>query len=284
MFLNQILEEYRESEGKQKILEYFLTQLWNSKYTFKKYKKYYKYKVHEDLLDNRQDLIDLFNRYSDIEYIVCKSFYRDAKLKSIDYIRVHINNMYGYLVDKDVYYKKKYYDLLLTPKKEYFRIIKIKKEKGNLNEVDYNEVKQNIEDNLQGAELIKLECINKKHNIKFKEYKEIINIFIEKIFNNYIPAEDYEKEKGWELKVIVDGWSEDNYVIKYFCKSLTGYMRNYIRKLNSGKYIQCTECNKLIKPTNNKNKYCKECAREVNIKKTIKNRKNKQMFEIENTF
>src|SRR5690606_22953498 len=145
------------------------------------------------------------NKYSEIEYIVCKSFYKDKKLKPIDYIRVHINNMYGYLVDKDVYYKKKYYDLLLTPKKEYFRIIKIKKEKGNLNEVDYNEVKQNIEDNLQKAELIKLECINKKHNIKLKDYKEIINIFIEKIFNNYIPAEDYEKEKGWELKVIVDG-------------------------------------------------------------------------------
>ncbi len=45
-------------------------------------------------------------------------------------------------------------------------------------------------------------------------------------------------------------------------------MRNYIRKLNSGKYIQCTECNKLIKPTNNKNKYCKECAREMKLHQT----------------
>lgn len=266
MFLNQLLEEYKESEDKQRILDYFITQLWSSKYVFKKYKKYYKYKIHEDLLDNRQDLIDLFNKYSEIEYIVCKSFYKDKKLKPIDYIRVHINNMYGYLVDKDVYYKKKYYDLLLTPKKEYFRIIKIKKEKGNLNKVDYNEVKQNIEDNLQKAELIKSECIDKKHNIKFKDYKEIINSFIEKIFNNYISAEDYEKEKGWKVKVIVDGWSEDNYVIKYFCKSLTGYMRNYIRKLNSGKYIQCTECNKLIKPTNNRQIYCKECWIEINKK------------------
>ncbi|HHX70793.1 MAG TPA: hypothetical protein GX708_22425, partial [Gallicola sp.] len=38
--------------------------------------------------------------------------------------------------------------------------------------------------------------------------------------------------------------------------------KNIDLKINEG-YIQCTECNKLIKPTNNKNKYCKECAREV---------------------
>lgn len=57
-------------------------------------------------------------------------------------------------------------------------------------------------------------------------------------------------------------------MIKYFCKSLTGYMRNYISKLYSGKYIQCAKCTKLIKPTNNRQKYCKECARQVKLDQT----------------
>ena len=67
--------------------------------------------------------------------------------------------------------------------------------------------------------------------------------------------EEYEKKYGWDANVIVDGWSEDNYIIKYFCKSLTGYMRNYIRD-SKIKPKDCLICGENIP---NRNTYCNDC-------------------------
>lgn len=260
------MEEYKIVDNKQEILNSFLLQLWKSKYTFKKYKKYYKFKVYNDLLDNRQDLIDLFNKYNSVEYTICKSFYK-KRLDSIDYIRIHINNMYGALFDKEVYYKNQYYKLLLTPKREYFRLVKIKRSVGNLDEINFDDIENTINDAFREAEIIKQKSINRKNNMVFKDYKKLINIYVEKIFNNYISAEEYERKHGWELNISVDGWSEDNYVIKYFNKSLTGYIKTYINKMNNKnrykKYIECSNCGILFSPTNNINKYCNSCAKEI---------------------
>jgi len=265
MFLNQMMEEYKISNNKQSIINTFTDRLWDSEYVFKKYKKQYKYEVFNELLDNREDLIELFNKYNVVEYIVCKSFYK-KKLESIDYIRVRLNNMFGFLFDKDVYYNRKYYNLLLTPKKEYFRLVNIKKEIGNIDDIKYEDIYDNIDNAFKEAELIRLESIEKKHNVGFDNYKKLINTYIERIFNNYMPIEEYEKSHEWEMKVSVDGWSEDNYVIKYFCKSLTGYMLHYIRDVlkKPEKYSkECELCKILISPTNNKLKYCPMCAKEI---------------------
>lgn len=43
-------------------------------------------------------------------------------------------------------------------------------------------------------------------------------------------------------------------------------------KLKNENIINCVECGCLIKRTNSRKKYCKECAKEINIKKTIENR------------
>lgn len=264
MFLNQILEEYKVSDNKQQIIDDFINRLWDSEYVFKKYKKQYKYEVFDELLDYRQDLIELFNKYSMIEYTVCKSFYK-KKLESIDYIRVRLNNMYGFLFDKDVYYNRKYYNLLLTPKKEYFRLVNIKKDVGNIDDIKYDNIFNNIENAFEEAEIIKQESVNKKHNISFNNYKKLINTYIERIFNNYKSIEEYEKDHEWELNIKVDGWSEDNYAIKYFCKSLTWYLRNYIKDINNNtdKYKECVSCGSLFAFTNNKSKYCLTCAKEI---------------------
>jgi len=269
MFLSQILDEYKISNNKQEIIDKFINRLWDSEYGFKKYKKQYKYEVFNDLLDNRQDLIELFNKYNVVEYTVCRSFYKKKLLQPIDYIRIRINNMYGFLFDKDVYYNKKYYNLLLTPKKEYFRLVNMKKENGNIEDVKYDEVLNNINNAFNEAELIKQESINKKHNMNFNNYKKIINTYISRLFDNYICPEEYEKVHGWELKVVVDGWSEDNYVIRYFCKSLTLYMRSYIRDINKNikKYKECEVCYIPFLPTNNKSKYCSICAKEIDREK-----------------
>jgi len=261
LFLNEILDEYRDSDEvrKKEILNNFFELLWKSKCKYKKYKKYSTYKVNEKALNYREDLINLFNKFNKLEYTVCKSYY-NKKLDFIDYIRIHINNIYGYLFDEDVYYAKEYYNLLFTPKKEYFKTINLIK---NNCDFDINDVKNNIENAIKKAEEIKQKSINKKIKMKWSDYKKLVNSFIEKIFNNYMTIEEYEEKYGWDIRIDIDGWSEDNYIIKYFCKSLTGYFRNYIREFRGFKYndkiIHCTQCGIPIKQTSNRRKYCSSC-------------------------
>lgn len=268
MFLNQLLEEYKESKDKDAIMEEFLTALWKNKCVFRKYKKYYTYKVNSNLLGNRQDLIDLFTKYNRVEYTVCKSYY-SRTADYIDYIRIHINNMYGYLFDNDVYYKSDYYKLLITPKREYFKAINFIKDGGDVSSININETKSKIEDAFARADIIKRQSINRKHQMKWPQYKKLINTYIKRIFDNYIPVEEYEKEYRWDMKVSVDGWSEDNYIISYICKSLTGYMKNYINKLNGIKkhkrYKECIMCGRLIEDTVSNKKYCPQCAKEIKM-------------------
>jgi hypothetical protein len=286
LFLNHILDEYKEVDDSEKdrILNDFIGCLWNSKCFFRKYKRYYTYDIREEILDGRRDLIELFNKYTRIEYNVCQSYIL-KNLSSVDYIRIHINNMYGLLFDKDVYYDEEYYKLLKTPKNEYFKVVKYKKEHGNVDNISIKKIKINIDSAFKKAEIIKQKSIDKKHNIKFEWYKNLINSSVRSIFNNYISVEEYENKYGWDLDIIVDGWHEDNYIISYFCKSLTGYMRNYIRKIKTGKYRHCVNCGLLISPTNNKMKYCQQCAREAELEKyrryNIK-RKYKNLPPIEN--
>lgn len=263
--LNDILEEYKESndEHKAKLIKEFTNMIWNSKYTFKTYKRYYTYKVNEELLNNKQDLIELFNKYQIIEYPFCKSFY-GTKMSSVDYIRIHINNMYGYLADKNVYLSKEYYQLLLTPKNEYFKTIdKLKNDES----VNANEIENRIFNAFDIAEQSKEKCLEKKLNIKWKDYKKLINTYFERMFNNYIPPHEYELQHGWEMNVNVDGWNEDNYIIKYFCKSLTGYLRNYVRdsKPKEVKKKNCSVCNTAFIYSSNKRIYCDKCKRDKQL-------------------
>jgi hypothetical protein len=186
--------------------------------------------------------------------------------------------MYGLLIDKDVYLPKEYYQLLLTPKREYYNTIELIKKGEN---VSFENIKNKIEFSFMEAEQIKNESQNKKINMKWFDYKNLINAYIERIFNNYIPVHEYEEKHGWEMKVNVDGWSENNYLIKYFCKSLTGYMRNYIRDSKPKEIIikKCTECGKDIKCITNMKKYCEECAKEkekIRKRNWKRNNKNNQ--------
>lgn len=259
MFLNQLFDEYYETEDKQEIIKKFIDSLWKSKYRFSKYSKYYSYKVKDELLHNRDELINLFKQFENIEYKVCKSFSK-KRLDSIDYIRIHINNMYGFLIDKDVYYSKEYYKLLLSPKQEYLKTVRLLKDGL---EVDVDQIKNVIENKLVEAEKLKHSSIKKKINMTWSQYKKLIDSYISRIFDNYIPVHEYEKKHGWEMKVDVSYWSEENYIIKYFCKSLTGYLRNYVRdsKPKDAKIKKCIICQSEFECLSDKKLYCMKCKK-----------------------
>lgn len=266
--LTEMLEDYKDGNDdlKKDILIEFRKKLWNSKCKFRKYIKKYSFIIDEDII-HRTDLKELLNQYNSIGYKVNKSIYK-SKMNSIDYIKVHINNLYGVKFDNETYLNKQYYDYLLTPKKEYFKIINFIKQGGDESEINIDNIKKIIEDNLNKAKKERMRSINRKCNLKWIDYKKIINKYIERIFNNFIPLEEYEDNDNWEIDdVLIDGWNEDNYIISYICTSLSGYIKTYCRKIQGinqrKKYKFCDNCGKPIEKINNKIKYCKQCAKEI---------------------
>lgn len=279
--LTEMLEDYKDGDDKLKkdIVFVFKKKLWNSKCKFRKYIKKYSFIVDTNII-HRQDLINLLNEYNSIDYKVNKNIYK-SKMNSIDYIKVHINNLYGVKFDNEIYLSKKYYSCLLTPKKEYFKIIKQIRQGQDEDKIDINNIKSRINNALILAEKEKQKSINHKCTLKWVEYKKLINTYIKRIFDNFIPLVEYEDHDNWEIDdVLIDGWNEDNYIISYMCASLTGYIKNYYNKYfnikRNREYIYCENCGIPIERTNGRKKYCLRCAREINIQKTIENRRNKR--------
>ena len=276
--LSELLEEYKESDEatKKEYLAEFKKQLWGSNFKFSSYKKYFKYKVNEKSLNNDRELINIFKKYESVSYKFCKSYYKNSKMKAIDYIRVHINNMYGYLVSENVYLNTEYYKLLSRPKDLYFSTVKkIKSGKP----VDYVSIKTEIDESIKKAEELRKQSVEKKLSLTLREYKKLINGYIDRIFENYLTPEEYEDVNGWEMLVEHDGWTEDHYVVKYFCKSLTGYMMNYVKSLQPKEEIQkkCVNCNKDIENTVNNKRYCTECAKSIDREKAKIRMRNKRL-------
>jgi len=191
---------------------------------------------------------------------VRSSFYYKL-IPPIDTIRITINNLYAIYFDKESYYDKKYYELLKVPKKKYYETISGLK---NGIEINFEEIKNKIETSLKQSEIIKQKSINRKLDLSWSEYKKLINGFLRKTFDNYIPIEQYEKKHGWELNVSIDGWDDDHFTVRYFCKSLSGYLRDYKRNClgfkKNDKLKSCDVCGKLFKVVGRNHRMCKDCS------------------------
>lgn len=259
--LSELLEDYQEY-NEDEALDEFIDLLWSSNYGLRTYKKYYTFQVEPTALNNDEKLIEIFKPYQSTEIQYAKTYHKD-KPDSIDMIRIHINNMYMYLTNDDVYLKKEYYEEKLKPRSLYYETIK-KLKSNELIDADY--IKEQLELSQTIAEKYKLESQLKKIKLDFNAYKELINDYIYRLFNNYKPPYKYEQEHGWELKASHDGWNEDNYVVKYFCKSLTGYMMNHVNKLKPKNRIKkCKLCDNQFSFKSSKKKYCDDCKRKLQL-------------------
>ncbi|QSF43282.1 hypothetical protein [Paenibacillus tianjinensis] len=263
IYLNEVMQEYRDlrmESDKSAVIKDFTSNLWKSKCGFKKETKYFTFNVDHGLLEGRPDLIKLFEQYKNIEYKICKSFYK--QVDNIDYIKIRINNLYAYYIDKEVYRGKEYYSLLRKPRNEYFKALKLIKD-GYGDIIDSQEVEDVIKKSLSRAAEIKKEMTEIKLQMSWAEYKSLIDSSIVKIFKNYKTIDEYEEEHGWEQKVDAI-WNEDNYIVKYFVKSIHGYLLTYIRDSKPKEEIKkyCVVCDEELQVTNNRKKYCNLCARD----------------------
>lgn len=276
-YLYEIIDNYKNAnseEEKAKIFNDFCSSIWGSKNKRRTYTKTIKFKVRSDLLET--EIGQVFNTWSEVDYVGYKAMTKDTDWCSL--IRQKINNLYTRYFDKDVILKKDYMDLLKTPKNLYYRWIK-----GIEFEVNADELTNIIEDSIYKASELKIVYQKQKMQLPWEEYKEKIELFLLRAFNNCKLIEEYEME-NLTNKYIYELAIEDNFYIKYICDTLEGKMLNYQKEdaeLKRGRkkhYKNCKECGKLIEKTNNRAMYCKDCAKIVDrnkAKKRMQNIRNK---------
>lgn len=270
-YLYEIIDDYKNAElieEQNEVFNSFCSSVWANANKRRIYTKAIRFKVRSDLLDS--DIGQIFNTWSEVEYTSYKAMTQDTDWCSL--IRQKINNLYTKYFDKEVILNTDYMALLSYPKRLYYRWI-------NGEKINANELTNIIESSIYQAAELKSVYQKQKMNLTWDEYKEVIEDFLQKIFNNCEPIEDYEV-KNLTSNFIYDFYNEDNSYIKYICDSLEFYMLNYqkeyygLKRGRNKQYKHCKECGALIEKTNNRIMYCKKCAIKVNREKTKINMKN----------
>lgn len=269
-YLYEIIDDYKHAvsdEEKNGIFEAFCSSIWSSPNKRRVRTKKIKFSVKEDLLNTPEGQI--FNMWSEVEYMGYKSICKESDWCSL--IRQKINNLYTRYFDKEVILKKDYLGLLNTPKRLYYQWSRgIETAPQQLTVI--------IGEALESAAQLKTAYQKQKMELQWKDYKKITEGFLQKIFSNCKLIEDYEDNT--QYCNMYDFINEDNFYIRFFCKSLEAYMLNYQKKYY-GLYVKgskdknynikrCADCGGLFRDTSKTRPviYCGPCR--------IKHRKESQ--------
>ena len=248
-YLKFVFDAYYESDDekeKKKFKKGFYKILWES-LPYKKIDRSFRYKVIDDKIEDAE-LRELFKEHSIFKYKRLKSRYNINKLCKEDLIRARINSNYGKYCDKEVYLGKDYYKYMGHIRNIYFNYINGEYESPE-------QAKQELTDTYNKAIQLKEEAESNKLNITWEEYQKFIEQCLDRIFENYVP---FEENDEWEDSEHWD-WDEDNAVLRYVNVSLNGYLKNLIRDSKKPKEKFCKECGVEI-DVKSSAKYCKECA------------------------
>lgn len=252
-YLSIIFNKFHEKRDVE-IINEFRDRIGNT-LPYQKLNRRYTYKVSSLIED-----IGIYNKlkeFSFIEYKILKSRYKKDELSSEEYIKARINSNYGKYFDREVYLGKQYYYHLANYKNIYYKYIN--------KEIDNAE--DEIDINTNEVNRLLIEAQNKKIDLSWDEYRNLVNGIIPKIFDNYIPMDEKILEGKWNPNNNYD-WDEDNYIIRYFNKSLDGYIKMYANGINGNRYLKgkkknCIICGKEIIKTVNNKKYCLQCSKFV---------------------
>ena len=180
-------------------------------------------------------------------------------------IRQKINNLYTKYFDKEVILNADYMALLGAPKKIYYRWI-------NGEKINANELTDTIESSIYQATELKSVYQKQKMCLTWDEYKEVIESFLKRIFNNCELIEDYEA-RNLSNNLLYDFYNEDKSYVKYICDSLEFYMLNYqkeyygLKRGRNKQYKHCKQCGALIENCHNRVQYCYDCKRIMELER-----------------
>lgn len=256
-------------EERVRIHKDFCSQIWNVPNKRETKTCYISFSVNSKLLKD-EDLREVFRKYNRIPYITYRSF--TSNQNSWYLLRQKINNLYSVMCDTNICLNKEYFRCLKFARQAYFEYINETCIDGS------DEVESKIQLALNNGVEIKEGCSMQKMKISWEQYKSIINSFIWKCLHNYRPLSGNEDDSKTIL--CVDYWMEDNYILGYLGKSLSGYLKNYekstyakISRKNSRdkrQYKRCACCGGLFLSSSPRQKFCSACAKYQPLKeKTI---------------
>lgn len=259
-YLYKLIEDYHDAESdgeKAAVVRDFCTLIWSSANKRRVYTKSIRFTVCKNRLDSQAGQI--FKMWSDIEYKGYKSV--TSETDYISYIRQKVNNLYTRYCDREVILQPEYMDLLKTPKRLYFAWL-------DGDEPDPAVLTAAIDDAIADSILMKERLQKEKMALSWGEYKQVAEQFFRRIFASSRLIDEYENTAGRAsgLSTSLDCVTEDNFYIRYFCRSLDGLMKNYqkhyykVRRGTKVRYFRCGECRILSEKVNNNQKYCPDCS------------------------
>ena len=263
-YLYEIIEDYQNAASvseQNEIFASFCQMLWACENKRRTYYKNIRFSVRKDLRNTAPG--QMFGRWNQITY---KGY--QSKTKETDWcslIRQKINNLYSRYFDKEIILEQAYLHLLATPKRLYYQWISgIEKDPGQCEE--------DIRAAMEQAEQLYTVCRQAKMELSWNDYKKLTETFLRRIFDNCRSIEHFESETSFAT--MYDFIEEDHFYIRYFCKSLSGYMSNYrkayygIKRGRNKTYVTCRLCGRLMEKTNNRILYCSQCRVIRNREKT----------------
>lgn len=257
-YLYEMMEDYKNAESeaeKENIFKDFCTSIWANENKRRTRTKTIRFSIRKDLQNTKTGQI--FNTWTKVEYKGCQSMTKETDWRGL--IRQKINNLYTRHFDKEVILNRDYLYLLHTPKRLYHQWIEGAK-------MDTEELVSVINDAMNKAELLKSSYQNTKIQLSWADYKKLTEKFLRKIFQSCKLIDTFENGAPETIYSFIN---EDNFYIRYICKSLECHMKNYIKEyygLKRGRnkqYIRCRLCRRLIEKTNNRILYCRECSQRV---------------------
>lgn len=266
-YLYEIIEDYKEAgseEEKDKIFKSFCSSIWSSNNKRRIYTKSIKFNVRKDLLDT--DMGQVFNAWSSVEYKYYKSMTKDENWCSI--IRQKINNIYTRYFDKEIILSKEYMESLKTPKRLYFQWIE------SVKDIGADTVTATIDNAIQESIDLKEKLSRQKMELSWENYKELIEGFLRRCFNNCKLIGEYEDKT--KLLGRFDFLTEDNFYVRYINRSLDGEIKKYQKRKyglpqsSRNGYKRCKMCGGLIEKTHNRKVYCSDCSDSQRLKRYIK--------------
>ena len=154
-------------------------------------------------------------------------------------------------------------ELLHMPKKLYFRWEKNQNDCENVDDLS-----KTLKESLAQAEELKNHYSKQKMNLTWKQFKPVVEKYIRRAFENYIPLDEYENKNEFVLDT--DLWTEDNFAIRYLCRCLQQNIKHLQKQYygltsfnnrDKRKYRRCIDCGELfwVKNKDNQTVRCAEC-------------------------
>ena len=252
-YLYEQIEDYKEAESREEqeaVFQSFCSSLWSSRNERKVCTKVIRYSVEDSLL--RTEAGQVFDAWSRLEYKGYQFISRETDWCSL--IRQKINNLYTRYFDKEVILQQDYLDLLNTPKELYYQW-----RKGR--ELTAPELTAAIQEAMTQAEQLKATYQNQKMELPWQEYTQIMEGFLQKHFRTCKRLEEYETPG--QFQNMYDFMNEDNFYIRYFCRSLEGDLRKWQKQYygvrEHQRYRRCMDCGCLFELRTYNQKRCPGC-------------------------